>query len=168
MNGSSSLQQAAWHVVHTKPKQEFRALRQLENQGYECYLAILRRETVWRGKRKTCVEPLFARYLFVRLNGISRNWSAISSTRGVSSLLKFGDRFATLPGACIEALQSAPQIMRRNFEPGERVIVTSGPFAGLEGIYQAPDSEVRAHILIEIMNQPQRLLLATEALRKAT
>lgn len=160
--------QASWYVVHTKPKQEFRALEQLKNQGYDCFLPTLQVEKICRIKRKIYVEPLFSRYLFMRLDTTTSNWTPIRSTRGVTGLLKFGDRFATLPDECVNALRNAPQVRLQDlFQSGERVAVVSGPFAGLEGIYQTADGEARALILIEMMNQPQKLSFAMEMLRKA-
>lgn len=168
MNTPFSITQAFWYVVHTKPKQEFRALEQLSNQGYACYLPTLEVERICRAKRTTCVEPLFSRYLFVRLNVMTSNWTAVRSTRGVSGLLKFGGRFATLSDECVVALRTAPQIrLQEMFAPGQRVAVTSGPFAGLEGTYQTADGEARALIMIEMMNQPQKLSFAMEMLREA-
>lgn len=168
MSNPSDAAAVSWHVVQTKPKQEFRALEHLQNQGFTCFLPTLKTERIIRGKVDTCVEPLFSRYLFVRLSATSGNWSPIRSTRGVSKLVAFGGRFATLPDACVDALQGVQQMNpQRLFEPGERVAITSGPFAGLEGIYQLPDGEARALVLIDLMNQPQKLRLAVESLRKA-
>lgn len=168
MNASFPIVEASWYVVYTKPKQEFRALEQLANQGYACYLPTLEVERVCRAKRKTCVEPLFSRYLFVRLDVGTSNWTAVRSTRGVTDLLKFGGRFATLSDDCIAALRMAPQVRLRDmFAPGQLVAVTSGPFAGFEGIYQTSDGDARALIMIELMNQPQKLSFAMEKLRKA-
>lgn len=168
MSATTGLENAAWHLLQTKPRQEFRALEQLQNQGYTCFLPTLQREKVTRGKVEACVEPLFSRYLFIRLDTVSSNWSPIRSTRGVSKLVSFGGRFATLPDVCLEALRSAPRATsQRLFEPGVRVTITDGPLAGLEGIYQLSDGEARALVLIELMNQPQKLRLAVDTLRKA-
>jgi transcriptional antiterminator RfaH len=165
---SCPLSKTAWYVVQTKPRQESRALEQLQNQGYTCFLPTLKIEKVRRGELGLCAEPLFARYLFIQLDTVTSNWSPIRSTRGVSNLVAFGGRFPTLPDAWVEALQSAPQVIhQRLFEPGERVTVTSGPFAGLEGIYQMADGEARAMVLIELMSKPQRLTFAADLLRKA-
>jgi transcriptional antiterminator RfaH len=159
---------AAWYLLQTRPRQEFRALEQLQNQDYTCFLPTLTVERIQRGKLSASIEPMFARYLFIRLDTVSSNWAPIRSTRGVSRLVAFGDRLATLPGVCIDALRNrAPQICRHAFAPGDRVAIATGPFAGLEGIYQTDDGEARAVILIELMSQPRQLKLAVEALRKA-
>lgn len=159
----------AWYVAQTKPRQEFQALQQLQNQHYTCFLPTLVVERIRRGKLEKHVEPLFSRYLFIQLDAVNSNWSPIRSTRGISRLVAFGNRLATLPDACIEALRNRSQeeVRRHGFEPGERVVIADGPLAGWEGIYQAPDGEARALILIELMRQPQQLRLALEALRRA-
>lgn len=160
-------QRPSWYVIQSKTKQEFRALEQLQNQGFSCFLPILEKEQLRRGKLTTCTEPLFARYLFIQLDTVTSNWSPIRSTRGVSNIVAFGGRFAKLPDSCIDALQSMPKdALQRLYESGERVVITSGPFAGLEGIYQAADGEARAMVLLELMSQPQKLVFGMEELRK--
>jgi transcriptional antiterminator RfaH len=167
MSASVNSEKIAWYVVQTKPRQEFRALEQLRNQGYECFLPTLQAEKIRNGKLETSHEPLFTRYLFIQLSSATSNWGPIRSTRGVTHLVAFGGRFASMPDACVEALQSGrPNVQRRLFEPGERVSITYGPFAGLEGIYQLPDGEARALVLIDLMSQPQKLKFAVDMLRK--
>jgi transcriptional antiterminator RfaH len=58
----------AWYLIHTKPRQEHIALTNLERQGYTCYLPLLRVEKIRRRKAEVVSEPMFARYLFVRLD----------------------------------------------------------------------------------------------------
>lgn len=158
-----------WYVVQTKPKQEFRALEQLQNQNYDCFLPTLSVRKISRGKLTAVTEPLFSRYLFIRLSTTTGNWSPIRSTRGVSSLVAFGGRLATLPDSCVAALRNAPDLPPQNlFDPGTRVTITDGPFSGWEGLYQLPDGEARAFVLIELMRQPQQLSFSIESLRKAS
>lgn len=167
MNENRDSSQTAWYVVRSKPRQEFRALEHLQNQGHTCFLPTLQTEKISRGRQRTAVEPLFSRYLFIRLDPSSINWTSLKSTRGVSGLLKFGERFASLPHDCMDALQNAPRTIHGSlFKPGDRVCVSVGPFAGIEGIYQAPDGEARAQILVEMLNKPQQLMFAAELLRK--
>lgn len=42
MSQPATLIQPSWYVVQTKPKQEFRALAQLENQQYTCFIPTLK------------------------------------------------------------------------------------------------------------------------------
>jgi transcriptional antiterminator RfaH len=170
MNGrSSEFTKVAWHVVYSKPKQEFRALQHLENQGYDCFLPTLRDDNVIGPEKRIGGQPLFSRYLFVRLDPMSGKWSAIRSTRGVSGLVKFGERFATLPDALVDALKDSPRALSADaFQSGERVAIKGGPFGGLEGVYHAADGRARAYILIEMLSQSQRLSFPNEQVQRAT
>ena len=82
----------AWYLIHTKPRQEHIALTNLERQGYTCYLPLLRVEKIRRRKAEVVSEPMFARYLFVRLSTSDNapSWAPIRSTLGVSQLVRFG------------------------------------------------------------------------------
>lgn len=65
---SQPLAPAAWYVVQTKPRQEYRALENLINQGYECVLPEYQCEQLRQGVRALRNEPLFPRYLFIWLD----------------------------------------------------------------------------------------------------
>ncbi len=49
--------------------------------------------------------------------------------------------------------------MLRNTQPGDRVAVVTGSLTGIDGIFEARDSEARAMILIEISQKSTRLTL---------
>ncbi|MGZ9710872.1 transcription/translation regulatory transformer protein RfaH [Glaciimonas sp. GNP009] len=157
----------SWYVIQSKPRQEFRALEQLHYQGFECFLPILQKERIHRGKLVHCSEPLFSRYLFIQLDTLKSNWGVIRSTRGVSNLVAFGGRYATISDTCVHALQNTPQAQPQPiFEAGEPVAIISGPFAGLEGIYQVPDGDARAIVLIELLSRPLKLVFGVQVLEK--
>ena len=77
---------SAWFLVRSKPRQESVALTHLARQGYESYLPLFATEKLVRRKSTVVQEPMFARYLFVRLDttGQGQSWSPIRSTVGVS------------------------------------------------------------------------------------
>jgi len=162
-----------WYLVHTKPRQENCALENLERQGYACFLPTLRVEKLRQGRLTTVEEPLFPRYLFIRLGheDSSMSWAPIRSTRGVCRLVSFGVEPARVDERLIDHLkaraasaQSAPQPL---FSPGERVRLTAAPFAGVEGLYQMTDGEQRAMVLIELLSRSVRVPVALASLRKA-
>jgi transcriptional antiterminator RfaH len=162
-----------WYVVHTKPRQEERALQNLMWQGFECYLPTLTVEKIKQGVLSIVVEPMFARYLFIQLDDSKsgRSWSPIRSTKGVSRLVTFGGEAAKVADDLIAALRARAALEaaqpRRLFTQGMRVRITEGPFADIEGIYQIADGERRAMVLIELLNKPVRLSVPAEQLRTA-
>lgn len=159
-----------WYLVHTKPRLEHTALINLERQGYECYLPRLRVEKLRRRKAEIVDEPMFPRYLFIHLDTSqqAKSWSPIRSTLGVSKLVYFGTQAATVDDALVELLQQREQAMPAEamFQPGEKVVITAGPFAGIEAIYQTSDPERRALILLEILSKPVQMPIEPFRLRK--
>jgi transcriptional antiterminator RfaH len=156
----------AWYVVHTKPRQEARALENLQNQGFNCFLPTMQVQKLRNQKVQTLTEPMFSRYLFIRLDDQTQNWGPIRSTLGVSKLVSFGPQPAKVPPEFIEFLKDAPtETLERMFAPGDSVQVASGPLQGLEGKYLAHDGETRAFVLVDLLGQPQKLRMAVESLR---
>jgi transcriptional antiterminator RfaH len=156
-----------WYVIHTKPRQEQRALDNLTQQGFECYLPLFATEKVRRGTLTVVQEPLFARYLFIHLDGGQggKSWVPIRSTIGVSRLVSFGSEPAKVEADLIEALRSHDAVCQRAlpermFHPGEPVQIKTGPFAGLPAIYQMSSGEGRAMVLIELLHKPCQLTVA--------
>lgn len=162
-----------WYLVHTKPRQEKCALENLERQGYQCYLPTFSSETLRQGQLTVIDEPLFPRYLFIRLGhgDSAKSWVPIRSTKGVSRLVSFGVEPAKVDDALIELLRVQESSLRgepvRLFKSGERVRLTEAPFAGIEGIYQMADGEHRVMVLIEILSKPVALRVSPTNLRKA-
>lgn len=147
----------AWYLLHTKPRQEEVALMNLERQGYECYLPLMRIERARRRKVATVAEPMFPRYLFIRLDSSDqgKSWSPIRSTTGVNQLVRFGTCAAKVDDALINLLRQREQLMptASMFNSGDAVVIADGPFSGMEAIYQSTDAECRAMILLEILSK---------------
>ena len=161
-----------WYLIHTKPRQEKSALQNLRQQGYACYLPVLPTEKLRQGNLTVADEPLFPRYLFIQLGmgDSARSWSPIRSTKGVSRLVSFGNEPAKVDDRLIDLLKSQEASVQgqpqRLFTPGERVRLTDGAFAGIEGIYQMADGESRVMVLIELLSKPVQLRIAPSSLRK--
>ena len=157
---------SAWYVVHTKPRQETRALENLQNQGFTCFLPTLQVQKLHNHKVQAITEPMFSRYLFIQLDDITQNWAPIRSTLGVSKLVSFGPQPAKVPVELIDFLKEAPvEALERMFAPGDSVQIATGPLQGLEGKYIAHDGETRAFVLVDLLGQPQKLRIAVEGLR---
>lgn len=143
-----------WYAIHSKPKQEQRALENLQLQGFEAWLPMLALEKLRRGRLAEVVEPMFSRYLFIRLDTEHDNWAPIRSTLGVSRLVSFGNRPASMPDELIQALRGLPaRAPERLLKAGQEVRFVDGPLKGLQGIYQHTDGEARAMVLVELMSK---------------
>lgn len=161
-----------WYLVHTKPRQEKCALENLERQGYECYLPVFPKEKLRQNGVSIANEPLFPRYLFIRLGQghADQSWTPIRSTKGVSQLVRFGVNPAKAQDALIERLRATEAAVQSNperlFTLGEQVRLTDGAFVGIEGVYQMADGERRVMVLIELMGKPVVMKVDAASLQK--
>jgi transcriptional antiterminator RfaH len=160
-----------WYLIHTKIRQERVAQENLERQGFECFLPLIRVEKLRRSALVVVEEPLFPRYLFIRLASGSDapSWSPIRSTLGVSRLVTFGQTPAKIDDGLMAELQAHSantDVQLRHFSPGEAVTVTDGPFVGLEAIYQMTDGEGRVMVLLNILSKPVQLSIEPSGIKK--
>ena len=161
-----------WYVVHTKPKQESRALLNLERQGFQCFLPTIPKKRVKSKAFEIIQEPLFSRYLFIELdtNLSGKSWSPIRSTLGVSKLVTFGNEPARVSPGLIELLRDQESALAQapiaQYQPGDVVRIKEGPFKGIEAIYQMDDGEMRAMVLIELLQKPTRMQVEIGNLQK--
>ena len=162
----------AWYLVHTKGRQEDTALTNLQRQNFRCYMPMLYVEKVRRGKPVVVAEPMFPSYVFVQLDatGNGQSWSPIRSTLGVRELVKFGGHPAKVDTDLITGLQEREQLQQAKpkalFAAGDKVVITDGPFAGIEAIYQTTDAERRSMILLSMLNKPVPMRIEPGKLRK--
>lgn len=158
-----------WYLIHTKPRQEARALENLERQGFECFRPLRPVERCRNGRTYTASEALFPDYLFIRLDRLSDNWFPISSTRGVHQIVRFHDYPLPVGDDLIESIRdriSGVTTPRPYFQPGERVRITQGAFSDAEGIFLATDGQERVVLLLRILQMEQPLIFPLKEVRK--
>ena len=149
-----------WYVVHCKPREEQKALDNLQKQGFECYLPKITLEKLVRGRVKSVTEPLFSRYLFVQKHSQNQNFSVIKSTLGVHRLVSFGPQPAQVNDALIETIRSLESLLgnetngwRALIRTGDEVKLLDGPLKGLRGIFLDSSGTKRAFVLIELLHK---------------
>ena len=161
-----------WCLVLTKPRQEKLAFHNIVQQGYECYLPTIPTEKLFKGSVVISYEPLFPRYVFVRLgHGPSaKSWAPLRSTKGITRLVTFGVEPARVDDGLIEQLRaqeaSARATPNRLFKRGQRVRLMQAPFAGVEGVFQMADGEGRVMVLIELLSKAVNIKIEAGSLRK--
>jgi transcriptional antiterminator RfaH len=118
-----------------------------------------------RGKLVNLIKPLFLRYLFVQLDQSlhARSWGFIRSTLGVNHLVKFGSEAVGIQHQLIDTLKSYEAHHKRSvnqlFKPGQKVLITKGPFTGIEAVYQITDGQARVIVLIELLSKLTELVV---------
>jgi transcriptional antiterminator RfaH len=158
-----------WYVIQCKPREERRALANLERQGFCCYLPMRTVEKLRHGCRHDVSEPLFPGYLFIHLNELSDNWHPIRSTRGVIQLVRFREYPIALPDGMIDVIRqrlAGNKSCRDCLEAGDRVRITEGPFADVEAIFVSSDGRERVALLLNVLQREHRLSFPIASVRK--
>lgn len=165
----SSTSQPRWYVIQCKPRQDLRALENLQRQGYSCYLPTLNVEKLRCGRKLDVPEALFPGYLFIQLDTIRDNWSPIRSTRGVSQIVRVRDQPLPVRNEIVESIRQrleGKELRVPCFRPGERVLITEGCFAQLVAIFVANDGAERVTLLLSILHREQTLSFPVSGVRK--
>ena len=176
---------ASWLLIQVKPRQETRALANLENQGATCYCPQIEVEKMVRGKRLKVTEPLFPGYLFLSTKACDSddacmssgdlNYTSIRSSRGVSKIVSFGGEPVSVSQSLIDQLRARETfsalpgkgVLAQNLPlAGEKVEILEGAFKGLEGIYSHADGQKRAVVLITLLSQQAPASLNNHTIRK--
>jgi transcriptional antiterminator RfaH len=166
--------QPNWFAVYTKPRQERIALEHLERQGFHSFLPMAINPYQRRSAKKLRVEPLFPRYLFLNAVPNQQSLGPVRSTRGVSSLVRFGTKLAIVPEAVISMINNRcdKETGLVILEPvpiniGDKVRVFDGPLAGLEGIFQERKGPIRAVLLMKLLGTESTVEVDSMLIKKA-
>ena len=149
-----------WFLIYTKPRQEERAKENLENQGFETFLPMIAYEKIKQPKLCS-LKPMFPRYLFAKFNVEKNNWVHIQSTRGVSHVITFGDKFTRVPDSVVDFLKTKVddhnvvklKVTRPVFQKGDKLVINKGVFQGKEAKFLSMTGKDRVRILLKLMNE---------------
>jgi transcriptional antiterminator RfaH len=165
-----------WLLLQTKPRQELRALANLERQKGECYCPQIQIAKLSRGKRIQVTEALFPGYLFINAqpeqDGLT--YTSIRSSRGVSKIVGFGTEPIKIPGTLIQQIKLREQAgltcatSEGLPQTGDKVNILDGPFKGLQAVYSRTDGQQRSIVLINLLHQHTPASLANTQIEKRT
>jgi transcriptional antiterminator RfaH len=160
-----------WYLIRCKPRQDQRALENLERQAYQCFQATRAVERVRDGRKKIAVEPLFPGYIFIRLDRVSDNWQPICSTRGVNQIVRFNEHPLPVQDDVIDEIRSS-SYRSATGEPylasGDRVRIVGGAFSEIEAIFVASDGNERVTLLLNILHSDHALSFPLQYVRKCS
>ena len=104
-----------------------------------------------------------------------QNLATVRSTRGVVGLVRAGFELVRVPQSIIRLLKARldPVSGLVNLdpvpvEPGDKVRVFDGPFAGIEGILEAKTGEQRALILMDLLGRQTTVEVDSLLLQRAS
>lgn len=152
---------AAWYVLHSKPRKEEFLLDQLLSHGFEAYCPMVRVTPVNPRARKR--RPYFPSYVFLRVDLTHEKTSSLQWMPGATGFVSFDGQPARVPDALVPTLRARVEAVNasggetlHDLGPGQTVRVTDGPFAGYEAIFdlRLPGSE-RVRVLLKLLQRRQ-------------
>ncbi len=172
LNQDNTQNNRSWYLVYTKPKQERLSQENLQRQSYETYLPLIRERKRRQGKITQVVEPMFSRYLFIRLNTVTDNWGPIRSTLGVTGIVRFGAQPTAIPENLIQSIRAKDDeegihsATVQQLNEGDKVRIAEGPMYGYEGIFVNKNNQERVTILLNIIGKPTKVDLCEAQLER--
>lgn len=149
-----------WYLAYTKPKQESVALVNLEQQGFEAYLPLFKKFKKTELGPMALFEPMFPRYILFRPSCQEQSISAVRSTKGVSTIVRFGFEPALLHDDLVQRIRQMEQLRDQatieelnQLKVGQKVRLKHTALGDIEGLVQKVSSK-RVAVLLEILGRP--------------
>ncbi|MCI0520346.1 MAG: hypothetical protein L0Z70_08835 [Chloroflexi bacterium] len=158
-----------WYALRSKPRKEEVLWRQARTQGWDVYFPRLRVQPVNPRSRKW--KPYFPGYMFVQADIAQVGLSAFQWMPHALGLVCFGEEPSIVPEHLIFAIQkrvdeiaAAGGEVFHGLNQGDKVLISEGPFAGYEAIFDAriPGSE-RVRVLLQLLNNQRQVPMELDA-----
>jgi transcriptional antiterminator RfaH len=143
-----------WSVLYTKPRHEKSVARQLLAKSVPFYLPLQRKTAYFRGRSITSLLPVFPSYIFMCSCDDDRD-AAWKTNRVISILDVFnGERLRRDLQQVRRLIESdVPITVESRIQPGDRVRVRLGPFAGMEGTVLVRRGETRLLVAVDFLQR---------------
>jgi len=149
-----------WYLAYTKPRQEDLARVNLEQQGFESYLPLYKKFRKTEQGPVSVFEPMFPRYIFFRPGKPGQSISAVRSTKGITTIVRFGFEPAVIDEVLLHRIRQLEQdrnhatlVELSNLKAGQAVRLKHTALGGVEGLVQSVSSK-RVAVLLDILGRP--------------
>ncbi|MGB5986815.1 MAG: UpxY family transcription antiterminator [Desulfobacterales bacterium] len=148
----------AWYVLHTRSRFETVVYDALRKKAVEVLLPKIQVPSKRRDRKVILHVPLFPGYVFVRTDLHPEHHLTILKTVGAVRLIGTHDTPVPVPERSIESLNimagsEQPIVTGNNLRRGDPVMVVSGPFTGVSGIFVRYGKQGRVLVQIEALGQ---------------
>src|SRR6476469_3420415 len=143
-----------WFVIHTYSGYENKVKQNLEHridsmemkdQIFRVIVPTEEEIEIKNGQRRTVQKKVFPGYVLVQMTLTDDSWYVVRNTPGVTGFVGLGTRPTPLEEAEVKSIlkqmeTEAPKV-RVNYQVGQAVKITDGPFTDFEGVVDAIDQE---------------------------
>jgi transcription antitermination factor NusG len=156
LRGSVTTFVLPWFGLRLRSNFEQTTSRQLEYRGYEVFLPTYRTRTRRSDRVKEIRVPLFAGYVFCRID-INHRLPVLTTPGviGIVGLGKIPEPIADREIAAVRAIAESPLFSQPwpFLQTGDRILVEHGPLAGTEGILSYVKGEYRLIATISLLQR---------------
>ena len=164
-----STSNTVWIAVATHANAEGQAVQNLKRQGYECYCPRTRVTRRHARRSETVERPFFPGYLFVRLDRTRDQWRPIMHSRGVRTVVRFGEKLGIVPRGVIESLLAKEEDGGLKLPPaterlkaGQRVMLNGTLFDEFVCTVLSIEPRDRVCVLLEFMQHAVKMVVRSE------
>lgn len=152
----SAARHQKWYAAFTMPRHEKRVAWQCAEREIESFLPLYQVRRRWKNRQTATVElPLFPNYIFVRIDPQER--VRVLKLPGTLWIVSSGRQLLQVSDDYISALRGGLLAHRiephLNVEAGDRVCITTGPMAGMEGTLVRQKNELRVILTLEMIGR---------------
>ena len=163
-----------WLVAEAEFGRERSAAALLSDRGFNCYQPKFRERKVVRGRKVWLERFLLGRWTLVELLADwARQYHDVLSIRGVRRILVVDERPLVAREREVARLRSTeergfvPVGKIKQFEPGDRVWIDSGPFAGYSAMFESEDDVGDPTVLVAFLGALTPLVLTVGSISLA-
>ena len=146
---------SSWWLLYTKSRQEKQLMRQLHKLEVPHYgPQIEQRRRSPAGRVRTSYAPLFNNYIFLCGDNEARYEAVCTGcVQKATEITEVNQLITDLTQIDELITLGEPLSVEGRLQPGERVRVKNGVFAGFEGVILRRDQETRLLVAVQFMDQ---------------
>jgi transcription antitermination factor NusG len=150
----AQVEAAQWYALRTRSRHEKMVAEQLEKQGIENFLPLVKQVRQWSDRVKEVELPLFSGYAFVHVVLSSHDRLRVLQTHGVAGFVGINSCGTPIPASQIQDIRTLlaskePFEEQPFLKVGQRVRVRGGALDGVEGILSARNDDRSLVISLE-------------------
>ena len=146
-----------WYALFVRTKYERVIEERLKDKGFETYVPTQPVHRKWADRIKVVDSPLFPNYVFCRFDPAAS--FPVVTTPDVRCVVGTGRNPTPIPAEEIYGLRQlvlhgkAVEAVDQMIEPGQRVVVVSGPLEGVEGTVIRTKGSLRLVVYITLLHR---------------
>lgn len=163
-----------WYVMYVRSRHEKKVRDALSDAKIECFLPLVKSESIWSDRKKMLLKPLFPSYVFVYISNKQEFYKA-QNANGFCYFVSFNNAYALAKNEeviNIKKLLNADGIVsieaiNKPLSVGEKVQIEDGPLAGLSCEIVRVDKQEKILVRLNSIHQnllvsvPQKAILAS-------